>query len=636
MGKLKPKWLTFDKFEPDTSADAILLADIGDSEIQFAGNQISTLLTIHKRYKVLSDLGVEAGDFNIYYPANGGSISNIDGYTYNMLEDGEVEKVRLNKKDIFSEDVNENTKSKKWAMPKLRAGSVFEITYTLRFPGARVLDWSFESKYPSLMSQYEISHPKFIVLALVGRGNLLEMKKKTDTYTNNVLLGGGERSTIDFERKTYTLYNILPLKKEPFSTALSDYQASLTFILKGYDWPNGAYESALPSWEKLAEDMLSDDDFGKVITANARYKKWIKDKALDLSGNKDLAHAMKIYHTVQKEFEWDGRYRRYKRRSFSELFNEGKASSGEINLILTGLYRHLGFEAHPAILSTRSNGEVFGTYPLFNQFNHNICLVKVGDQYINLDASDKYCRFGMLPYESLNGSAFLLIEENPQWIKLAANFPQIESTMGSVGINDEGMLNLSLSCYYKSAESCRMREAYEEKKTNDNTFVKRAFFGKKSDEISLDEAKVNGTNPEKPFKIDCKLETDAFIDQVGEFIYLEPMLGTGFNQNPLSLSERTYPVDFARPMQWEHSISFQVPSGYEIESLPETVQMALPNKGGSFVFQSMQSGPFIQLKSVVIIKQTKFEPNEYGNIKTFFDHITAKHGEQIVLKKSTK
>ncbi len=41
---------------------------------------------------------------------------------------------------------------------------------------------------------------------------------------------------------------------------------------------------------------------------------------------------------------------------------------------------------------------------------------KVEDKYITLDASDRYCKFAMLPRAALNEQAFLLMGERPQWI----------------------------------------------------------------------------------------------------------------------------------------------------------------------------------------------------------------------------
>lgn len=635
MGKLPPKWLHYDVFEPDTTAAALILADLGYSEMVISENVTFTLFTIQRRFKVLSEAGVQAGDIKVYYSTDGGNVSNIEGYTYNLLEDGEVEKIKLSKKDIYGEDVSKTTKMKKWAMPKLKKGSVFEYTYTIRIPGVRIVDWVFQDRYPVLLSRYELSHPELMILAFVGRGDLTHLQTNTERYDASIMLSRGQRSSLPALRKTYSLKNILPLKEEPYTTAMSDYQASIKFILQAYRWPSGKYESALPTWEELTDQLLKDEDFGKALKENNKYESWLEEQELD-EKEVGLEQAMEVYAAVQESFEWDERYRQYMTRNFSDIMENRKASSGAINLIMTGIFRQLGYEAHPVILSTRSNGAIFSAYPLFNQFNHTLCLVKVGDQFITLDASDKYCLFGMLPTPSLNGEAFLLTEKNPQWIALSPNFPQIESTIANGSMATDGMLEISINTKFKSSEACRMRESFATKSSKDEEFAKRMLFGEKGDEITLDELTFDHEDQEKPFQVECKLNTNTYADVIGEFVYLQPMLGRGFDENPFKLKERTYPVDFARPMQWEYSLNFKIPDGYQVESVPKPVRFALPEKGGSFLFQTQQAGPFLQLKSVVIIKQTKFSPKEYLSIKAFFDYVTAKHGEQIVLKKTTK
>ena len=71
-----------------------------------------------------------------------------------------------------------------------------------------------------------------------------------------------------------------------------------------------------------------------------------------------------------------------------------------------------------------------------------------------------------------------------------------------------------------------------------------------------------------------------------------------------------------------------------MEELPEPARVALPNKGGAFNFFVKQNGNSIQVVRKIQLKQLKFEPEEYEAIKSFFDIIVEKQGEQIVLKKT--
>jgi hypothetical protein len=67
--------------------------------------------------------------------------------------------------------------------------------------------------------------------------------------------------------------------------------------------------------------------------------------------------------------------------------------------------------------------------------------------------------------------------------------------------------------------------------------------------------------------------------------------------------------------------------------MPQPSRVPLPNKRGAFNFFVKQNGNQIQLVRKIQLKQIKFEPEEYASVKSFFDIIIEKQGEQIVLKK---
>ena len=121
----------------------------------------------------------------------------------------------------------------------------------------------------------------------------------------------------------------------------------------------------------------------------------------------------------------------------------------------------------------------------------------------------------------------------------------------------------------------------------------------------------------------------------GDFIYVSPMLGKGYDENPLKLKERTFSVDMPFQIKEQYVINLTIPEGYALEELPEPALVKMPDDAGMFRFQASEKDGKIQITSKIFIKKTRYKPQEYQGIRQFFDHITEKHGEQIVLKKTT-
>jgi len=133
----------------------------------------------------------------------------------------------------------------------------------------------------------------------------------------------------------------------------------------------------------------------------------------------------------------------------------------------------------------------------------------------------------------------------------------------------------------------------------------------------------------------CNLEVDILkAAQVsGDFIYLSPMLVLGMTENPLKQEDRTFPIDMPVKFKDQYVLNLTIPEGYAVEELPESVNMKMDGAGGRFQYLVSQNGNMVQVVCKVSITRLQYEPTEYKTVKTFFDLIVEKQGEQIVLKK---
>jgi hypothetical protein len=78
----------------------------------------------------------------------------------------------------------------------------------------------------------------------------------------------------------------------------------------------------------------------------------------------------------------------------------------------------------------------------------------------------------------------------------------------------------------------------------------------------------------------------------------------------------------------------EIPEGYIVEELPENLNMSLPNTGGSFQLSINQTGNFLNAIYKLRINQLTFFPDEYGNLKEFYNRSLVKQTAQVILKRS--
>ena len=125
------------RYEKDTSAAAIVLADYGESTINYIqGTGFSLNFERLRRVKILTKDGYNWGNFSIDLYRNGTTeekVTSLKAVTYN-LEKGKSVETKLNKDAIFREDVDKNHKTVKFGLPNIKEGSVIEITYVVNSP----------------------------------------------------------------------------------------------------------------------------------------------------------------------------------------------------------------------------------------------------------------------------------------------------------------------------------------------------------------------------------------------------------------------------------------------------------------------------------------------------------------------
>ena len=76
-----------------------------------------------------------------------------------------------------------------------------------------------------------------------------------------------------------------------------------------------------------------------------------------------------------------------------------------------------------------------------------------------------------------------------------------------------------------------------------------------------------------------------------------------------------------------------MPTGYAVESLPENINVILPNKDAAFQYLIREKDHKISIIANLKISKTIYPPEEYEALRELFASAVQKMQEQIVLKK---
>ncbi len=647
-GKISKEELEMIRCPIDSNARAMVICDYGKSYYDYTDN---TGFQLHfdrlLRIKIFTKEGYDWADHEIELyktPSSKEKLAHLKCFTYN-LENGKVVKEKLKNGDVYTEERSKYWDVVKFSMPQVREGSVIELEYSVTSEFFfNLTPWYFQHDIPVAWSEYLIEIPEFLKYKKSMRGyvplyvNESSRDQKSVMLTTKHNTGNKYVHSSSFETNVYN-YNVLRehwvtkdvpafIEEEPL-TSSENYICKMEFELASYEPRSGQIENYTKTWEDINKLLLDDGDFGMQLNGGG----YLKDLAADISASAATPEEKMViaYNTLKNHMKWNEYNAVTASQSLRSAFSEGVGNSADINLMMVLLLRRLEIEAEPVAISTRAHGIIHPATPTISGFNYVIAAAFIGDNIYLMDATDPMVPFGMLPKRDLNDRGRIISEKRSGWVNLMINKPFKVFTMSTLSLGND--LNLSGSvqsaCNDYAALSLRKQvNGY----TSEDEYIQAFEDQHPGVEVTGYEL-INRRNYSESYKE--KLEVN-FADQItdaGGIYYFSPMLTEAVDENPFKLEERKYPVEYPYPMDVSFMLSLTIPEGFVVEELPENALVKLPGDGATFVYTVNNMGNMLQVMSKIQINKNIFLPDEYEYLKAFYDHIIAKHGEQVVLKK---
>lgn len=335
-----------------------------------------------------------------------------------------------------------------------------------------------------------------------------------------------------------------------------------------------------------------------------------------------------VFDYVKSRMNWSKKNSYYCDKGVKKAYAEKVGNTAEINLMLVAMLRHAGLNANPVLVSTRSNG--IALYPNRFAYNYVIAAVETDKGIVLLDATSKYTQPDMLPLRALNWTGRMIMENGSN---KEVNLMPVK--------NAREIINIAASIDKSGSVAGKVREQYYDNYAlnfrerhagaNSENYTERLEKFYKGIEIS--NYKVTYEDLQKPVVEEFDFVHNGLSDIIGGMIYINPMLFFTKTENPFKQETREYPIDFNYPQQDKYMISINLPDGYTIESLPDPGVITMEQNIGSFKYNITSNGGQIQVSAVFEINYANVSQDYYKVIRDFYQKMTDKQGEKIVLKK---
>jgi hypothetical protein len=638
FGKITVEELQKKVYSLDSNANAVVLSDIGRSEI--TGNTkgwFSVVTSHHKVAHILNKNGYNIADVEIPLYTNNDAeekIQDLKAVTYN-LENGKIVQTKLDRGNVFKEKKSSNLVIQKFTLPNVKEGCIVEYEYKVMSDFIEHLDpWVFQGSYPRLWSEFTLSVPSFFTYNFLSHGYLpITISDKKERAANfNLSIPKGTQANENVSISTgvvdyrWVMKDVAELKEESFTSTIENHVSKLEFDLRSQSDPLQPHDYRT-TWPETTKELLQAKYFGEKLNAN---NGWLSDemKAVTGVGSSNLDKMRNIYNYVRDNFSCTDHRSLYADQPLKTVFKTRKGSVAEINLLMTAMLRYVGIASDPVILSTRDNGYAYDFFPLLTRYNYVISKAMVDSTTYYLDGSRNMLGFSKLLPDCYNGKAHVIDADASEVNFQSDSLAEVKNTSIFIANTDKGVKGV-VNQYPGYYESYQMRSTIKEK-------GKDEFFKEIQKEYGSDTKISNGeidsiAKYDLPIHIKYNLDLASSKDDI---IYINPMFAEGYKKNPFTAAERKYPVEMPYAFDETVSLNMDVPAGYVVDELPKQMRVKYDEEGKSFFeYLITESQGHISFRSRIKFNRAYFSPEEYKGLREFFNLVVKKQNEQIVLKK---
>ncbi|MEM7160914.1 MAG: DUF3857 domain-containing protein [Bacteroidota bacterium] len=576
-------------------------------------------INVHQRIKIYDEKGLDYANFEIpLYIGKAGSkekLIQIKTKVYNLTETGKIMASGMDKKEIYEEEEKKYL-IKKFALPKVKQGSIIEVDYTIRSPFVYLIPkWYFQKDVPVDYSSYRVRLNQYASYTPIVRGVFpIELEIKEKGYNEN--------------NYHYYAKDIPPMKEDDFVLNLNDYRSNIKLELHSINIPGVFHKDYTSDWNSICTNLSSSDRFGIHLRKNLKQHNDLIDSC---SGKSQREKAETIFAYVRDNFTWNGESSIYPEKGMKKFTEERVGNVADFNILLIGLLQKAGLGSYPILTKNRNRGVFNAAIPSLSELNYVLAMVTVDGMDLVLDASDENCRFGMLPKRAMNLSGILMDMQNVQVVDLVN--PNVYKYLKNSTLtfnSDKNIFEGEGQEMYRSYASKRYRDKLSKSGIEEDA---EEEIEEEVEDIfeALESIGVSDKDGDIDVLFNETIQKD--IVSIGDQVLINGDLNMGIEENPFLKEEREFPVFFPYKYDLRYVSTITLPEDVELESMPEPIVYMMKDNQGSFMYDAKHFGNNLVINYAFKINADIILPSDYLDLKTMYENALQKRTEKIILKK---
>ncbi len=303
--------------------------------------------------------------------------------------------------------------------------------------------------------------------------------------------------------------------------------------------------------------------------------------------------------------------------------------------MFVGLARAAGFKAYVGEVTNRDRNLFVADYLTMDQFDDDIAIVEVNGKDQFFDPGERYAEYGALHWKHLVTQGIRQTEHGAAIF--ATPVPSYQTTnelrnayleMEPDGGKAQGTIRITLT----GNRALLWRQFAL---GNDEDALKKRFEETLQQEMPAGiEVKVDHflglTDWDKSLLVALNV-SGSMGTTTAKRVFLPATFFESTSQPLFALQKRTLPVTLDYPYAIEDTVTIKLPPALTIESLPKDAEVNYP-QNALYRAKFTQEPGFVKSNRVFALGNTAYRPDEYPELKGFYEKVNAKDKESAVMQ----
>jgi hypothetical protein len=587
------------------------------------GTHIGNSVNEYVRIKVLTEAGKKWADVNVPYYARVEDIDQIKGRT--IEPDGTIKEFTGQVFDkVWKKKGTTDQRVKTFTLPDVRVGSILEYRYR------KVLSSDWYSYYVNV-----VYDPAWIVQSdLFTRKAHFELNPARGAFVRyNWFLPANIKPEKKGERVELDMENVPAFQQEEFIPPEDSLKMRVEFFYMDRDPGPDFWKDTGKDFYKSAEAFIGKH---KAIAAEAERVAPPQDSS-ETRLRKLYARAQQVRNLSFEHQKTEQEVQRAKQKvndNAEDLMKRGYGYHNQINRLMVALARAAGFSAALIRVQERDKGFFAPTVYDPDQLSRELVVVQTNGRTYFLDPGTPRCPFGLLPWQDSAVQGLLLTKDGGTFARTPEPRPEdgVLQRTAEVQLAGDGSLTGKITFSWQGQQALERRlDGLEEDDAGRRKMIEDDIRKYLPEGAVLKLTSVQGwDNTEGPLTAEATVDLPNYATSAGRRLLLALGLFQAREQNPFAPQSRKNPIYFHYPLESTDDVTFKLPAGVQIETLPPSRDM--DKKAAIYQVTRSSSPGSIHIERRFVMAAFYLDSKYYPVLRGFYGLMGVGDAEQAVLQ----